>query len=186
MEPEREIFAVYSDGGVIQKNPSDIGGTWAFVQVDGDGQVIAERSGVIPADDTYGARVLAGRVTNNLTEFVALLKAVESLPAGFSGVIASDSEITIGRFFRDSPCAGIPEHMERRMRAAVARLGEPNVIRLKGHPSRADLAAGFKDGAPVSPFNVRCDQLCNLAGLDYLIQTGRVARTNRKGNKGDV
>lgn len=33
------VVAVYCDGGVILKNPSEVGGTWAWCAVDAEGQI---------------------------------------------------------------------------------------------------------------------------------------------------
>lgn len=54
MSKQVEIIAVYADGGVILKNPSAIGGTWAFCGVDAEGNRVIEGSGF---DDRPWARV---------------------------------------------------------------------------------------------------------------------------------
>jgi hypothetical protein len=42
-----DIHTVYADGGVVNINPSPIGGTWAFCHVDANGGRIREESGRI-------------------------------------------------------------------------------------------------------------------------------------------
>jgi ribonuclease HI len=86
---------VYCDGGVIGSNPSAMGGTWAFVLV--FSEIInlvtkievpysIESSGVItPAD------VDLPSVSNNVSEIVAALNALEILPADWAGTLYSDS-----------------------------------------------------------------------------------------------
>src|SRR4051794_41446106 len=86
------IRSIYADGGVIDRNPSSIGGTWAYCHVDDDDNRISEQGGIfIPSP--------RGLVTNNRMEFLALLSALEALPSGWSGRVCSDSRVTLGRLF---------------------------------------------------------------------------------------
>lgn len=178
--------AVYADGGVIRINPSPIGGTWAYCHSDELGSHCADGSGVL-SPSFVGTDV----VTNNQTEFYALLMAIESLPDNWQGVICSDSKLTLTRFFsaRRRPYSaarphapvvilnGVPDGVfvgfksipvawVDRMQAAVWRLGDGCVVqRLDGHPTRAHLLAGVgKRGMPVSEHQVWCDTQCGLVG----------------------
>lgn len=98
-----DVVATYSDGGCItcpvtrKFNPSPVGGTWASCHVNARGERVWTASGVITAVRVhrYG---LAG-VTNNLTEYAAVLAALAGLPDGWSGRVYSDSKNTLGRFF---------------------------------------------------------------------------------------
>lgn len=155
----RTIAALYADGGVIGTNPSTLGGTWAYVLVDDDGQSLDEQSGIVTA---AGAGV--GAVTNNYTEFLALVLGMEALPEGWRGTIFSDSMISLGRLFRGWKMTGIPAPLVKRGGIALQRLDLVNVrhVLLDGHPTRAQLRAGVgKRGNPVSVWNVRCDTLCS-------------------------
>ncbi len=60
---------LFCDGGVIQKNPSPLGGTYAYCLVEQDKRVW-ERAGVIGTDESG-----TPAVTNNLTEMLAVFSA---------------------------------------------------------------------------------------------------------------
>lgn len=153
------IAKLYADGGVIERNPSPIGGTWAYCHVNSDNTRIHEASGsVTPADCGVA------RVSNNMTEFLALLYGLESLPAGWVGKVFTDSGVTLMRFESPNTIAmnGIPDALVERLKAVRAKLGELTFHLLGGHPTKQELKDGFrrKDGKPVSEHNVRCDWLC--------------------------
>lgn len=155
------INHLYADGGVIQVNPSPIGGTWAFRIVQAD-VVICEESGVItPLEAGLPA------VTNNLTEMLALVMGLRSLPIDWIGVVCSDSQITLGRVFGSYKWAGIPTWLHKLYQQSRNRLlfwEDITYIQLDGHPTRNQLAAGIgKRGHPVSIHNVACDKACQLA-----------------------
>lgn len=170
------IAAVYTDGGVISKNPSEIGGTWAYRFVDKDGNVIETKSGIV-FPNQFGMDAL----TNNFTEFYAMLMAYESLPEHWYGDVFSDSEITLGRFFHSWKHEGIPvELITRAILAKRTRTARQYTL-LAGHPSKADLAAGTRikrksshmtDEYPVafyvSEHNKACDEECNAVAHRYL------------------
>lgn len=154
---EKPIIAVYADGGVIGRNPSEIGGTWAWCHVDADGEYIQCASGVIRP-----AQIGLPAVTNNVTEFAALARALRALPDGWSGEVYSDSRITLGRFFEGWKLEGIPENWHDCVQRHIRRLGELNWTLLDGHPTQAQLATGIgKRGNPVSRHNAWCDKECN-------------------------
>ena len=149
------IIAVYADGGVIGRNPSAIGGTWAFCAVDAAGLRLIERSGTLhPAE-------CGGPVSNNQAEYYALVNALEAMPAGWSGAVCSDSMVSLGRIFKGWKTDNLPEWMVSRAQAAMARLGWTWCVLLDGHPTKAHLAADVgKRGHPVSEHNVWCDARC--------------------------
>lgn len=156
--------ALYADGGVIGSNPSKLGGTWAWCWVSASGERIRTASGkVLP-------RTFLPLITNNVTEYVALVKGLESLPEGWSGAVYSDSKITLGRLFAQWRCNGLPLVLVRQGAAAVARLDWANInpILLDGHPAKAQLLAGRgKRGNPVSIHNVWCDAVCAEEARKY-------------------
>jgi len=153
------IERVYADGGVCLKNPSPIGGSWAWLQVAHD-EVLREASGhVTPGQAGFPG----GTVSNNFTELLAAVLALEALPDGWCGTLYTDSQVTLYRLTGSRKFGGIPEPLRRRCQAQLARVGFVRVVLLGGHPSRKDLAAGYRrDGLPVSKFNVRADELCGL------------------------
>lgn len=148
---------LFVDGGVIGRNPSEIGGTWAARLIYAD-QIVDEQSGVITPQQ-------AGlpAITNNLTEMAALVKGLRMLPSNWRGVICSDSQITLGRAFDGWRWAGIPDWLYRAFGYQVKRLvhwEKIDCVLLAGHPTKAQLAEGTKNGLPVSIHNVAVDRLC--------------------------
>jgi ribonuclease HI len=155
---EKPIIAVYADGGVIGLNPSAIGGTWAWCQVGEDGERLKCASGIIRPSPELGLFV----ITNNVTEFAALARALRALPDGWSGQVYSDSRITLGRFFEGWKLEGIPVGWGDHIQYLRKRLGVLEWTLLDGHPTKAQLAAGIgKRGNPVSAHNAWCDKECN-------------------------
>jgi len=156
------VRALYCDGGVIQKNPSAIGGTWAWCGTDENGTRIVRRGGFVPANGRF--------ITNNLTEYIAATLALEAMPEGWSGKLHSDSQITLGRLFWRWRNKNLPTNVYSRGMAAVERLGKVEPVLLQGHPTKADLACGIgkKRGLPVSIHNVWCDHECGRQAQLFL------------------
>lgn len=131
---------LYCDGGVIGRNPSTYGGTWAYRRVT-DGYVFEQKSGVItPAIAWMPA------ITNNLTEMLALMRGLEALPPGWVGVVYSDSQITLGRAFQGWKWKNIPPWLHQayqRQRARLVNWEKIQWVLLQGHPTQAELAAGI-------------------------------------------
>src|SRR5262245_43361803 len=126
-----QIVALYADGGCILKNPSTVGGTWAWCAVDAQGNRVIERGGVTPATETR-------EITNNHMEQIAVTLALEAMPAGWSGKVYSDSQIALGRVFKGWRIRNLPANVARRSAAAVERLGRIDIVLLQGHPTKAD------------------------------------------------
>jgi len=174
-EPAMIPHALYTDGGVIGRNPSTIGGTWAYRILTADGQVIEQASGaIIPAEADVDV------ITNNLTELYAALHGLEKLPANFTGAIYSDSQITLGRLFWSWRWTNIPPWMHNKYRALRKRITtweQITPVLLAGHPTRAELAAGIgHSNLPVSMHNLWCDQACQQAGRAYLAARQAIAQ----------
>lgn len=163
------VAQVYADGGVLLRNPSPDGGTFAAVWVNKIGGRVGFTTGsVTPAD--------LGRpwVSNNLTEVLALVAGLEPLPAGWAGEVFSDSLNAI-RAVRDCETRPNPDWLPAgiwdRVRGVRRRLGALSFVLLGGHPSKEELAAGKrKDGKPVSVHNVHCDKLCGEVAAAMLTQ----------------
>ena len=149
---------LYTDGGVIGKNPGKDGGTWAWCLVnEADGVTVeGERSGIVEA----GWLGLPA-ISNNVTELAAVVFGLEALPHGLVPVHwFTDSNVTLLRMTK-ATCKwnGVPVELKKRALAVRNRIASATL--LGGHPSRSELAAGVrKDGFPVSIHNVRCDELC--------------------------
>lgn len=160
------MHQLFADGGVININPSPIGGTWAY-RILADDLVVCEKSGVItPAQAKLPA------ISNNLTEMCALVAGLRALPADWQGTVYSDSQVTLGRVFMEWKWNNVPDWLHKKFQDAQSRLihwKDIQYILLDGHPTRAQLEAGTgKRGHPVSPHNVWCDQACGLAAQQFL------------------
>lgn len=161
------IKALYADGGVIRCNPSPIGGMYAWCIVQANERVKCG-SGIVTPD-----QIGLDLVTNNFTEYLALVSGLEQLPEGWSGQVCSDSQNALGRLFDGWKVNGIPASLIQRAYAALKRLDVPNIkpILLCGHPTQAELRIGFgKRGYPVSQHNVWCDTECQRLGKQYMQQ----------------
>jgi ribonuclease HI len=174
-----KVTHVFADGGCILGNPSEHGGTWAYLHVDGPlNRKVEGRSGIV-TNARFGAPV-----TNNAMEFLAVLKALEALPDGWSGVVASDSQCTLTRWQGSKrDFKGIPWEWSDRMQAVLARLGELTWRQLAGHPTKLDLERGRKiklvdgivvEGLPVSEWQAACDAQCTRLARQFREQYGIV------------
>lgn len=164
-----EIFA---DGGVVGKNPSPLGGTWCFLWVSRSGGRLYTEHGLVTP---LGAGLPA--ITNNYTELLAVLKAIQSVPPEWSGTVWTDSMVTFHRF-TSSPFGsfkGIPLPLVREVFRLRRECGF-QMRHLKGHPSEEELRAGVsRDGLPVSRHNVWCDRACGRVGRSLLEGRRRTA-----------
>jgi len=149
---------LYANGGVIYKNPSQFGGTWAF-RVLADGMVICEKSGVITPEQ-------AGlpSITNNLTEMIAVIEGFRVMPSYWVGRVFSDSQVTLGRVFMGWKWNNIPlwlHHLYQAERKRLMNWDDIKYTLLDGHPTQVQLEAGKgKRGGPVSIHNVWCEKVC--------------------------
>lgn len=162
---------LYTDGGVIDKNPSPIGGTWAWVLVDKDNEtVIDSKSGAFQPGvfRMYPNGPRYETVSNNVTEMVAMLKGLRAVPLNTPFIVYCDSMITLGRIFRKWRWRGMPPLIEKVWFASITEkmnLDKIKNIQLAGHPTEAQLASGVgRHGYVVSKWNVLCDLRCREAG----------------------
>ena len=159
---DRIPVSVFTDGGCIRQNPSLIGGTYAWCAVDAQGEVVGRSSGVHPASEEEP-------ITSNVMEFVAAVRALESLPRGWSGKLCSDSQITIGRLCHEWALNNLPRWWIERGGQVLRRLGRIEGVLLAGPPTRMELIKGYgKGGLPVSLHNVWADQRCREEAQAYL------------------
>lgn len=153
-----DVAALYADGGVIGKNPSTIGGTWAWAHVDVNSERIKTASGIITPTE---ARMPA--ITNNLTELYAIVLGLEALPAAWAGTVYSDSWVSLQRVFFAAKLNHVPTWLVERL-WNLQKTGQLRAVQwqlLDGHPTKAQLEAGRgKRGNLVSVHNVWCDEAC--------------------------
>lgn len=154
---KKDFTFLYCDGGILAEgsmsSSSNFGGAWAFVATDEDDEIVFSESGFIRLEDRP--------TTNNHTEMYAAIKALESAPNGWNGILFSDSELTLGRLFKGWTLNNLPEDFIHRFKSALDRLGIVIGQHLKGHPTKKDLKRGYTlKGRPVSRWNKMCDDLC--------------------------
>ena len=163
---------VFTDGGVIGKNPSREGGVSAYIVVR-DEQPICHKAVVV----SPGIHVSGEVVTNNDTETLAIIgglrAAIPYAGAGETINLASDSFVAICRTKNGKPGKNYCERMHRKMQVVLDPLAQRRVdIRyhlLAGHPDEKgnSLLYGYKnkDGLawPSSHWNDKCDKMCNAA-----------------------
>lgn len=157
------IAALYTDGGLIGRNPSPIGGTWCWCHVNESGKRIDSGKGILPAN-LDGIDV----VTNNNSELWAIIQGLNTLPDGWNGLVYSDSQVALGWAFWEFRSKGIPEKIRAALAVQANRMGNCRGILLDGHPTRAQLAAGIgKNNNPVSLHNVFCDAECTALAVKF-------------------
>lgn len=153
---------LFTDGGVISKNPSPYGGTWAWVLVH-EGKMVDRSSGILP--------VSLSPITNNQTELLAIIEGLKSVPLASTLEICSDSSISLGRVFRGSSFNNIPFWMETQLlqvKRSFRYWDKFSYTLIDGHPTKAQLASGIgKHGHPVSKWNKLCDDLCRAEAENY-------------------
>lgn len=155
---------LYVDGGVIGVNPSPCDGTWAWIRVDAEDNIIASDSGYVR--QVYPECPLP--VSNNVSELVAALQGLLALPEGWKGQFYSDSRITLGRVFQGWALAGVPDCLRRLILPAKFRPVEVTWWLLDGHPTAKHLAENRgKRGNQVSKWNAWCDKECSRLAKVY-------------------
>lgn len=153
---------IYTDGGVIGPNPSRHGCTWTFLHVSA-GQVLLKRSGIItPAD------LDIDEVTNNVSETIALVRALESIPADWSGVVFTDSMVARQRLLNPKLMGSLPVYLKKRV--AVLQRRKLDIRLVAGHPTEQELKQGYanRNRFPVSIHNVACDRECTRLAKLFL------------------
>jgi ribonuclease HI len=185
------ITAIYCDGGCVRKNPSEIGGTWAWVAVeevlpdfalqgmleevsqvelggvDSKAKYVKSDSGFVP-NSVYGVEI-----TNNIMEYEAVVRGLESMDDGWSGVVYSDSLITLQRIFGTWRNKNLPKMLIERKDKVMKRLGKVTCKHVDGHPTKKQLAEGLgKRGNIVSKWNIMADELCQKQSL---IKQGKIS-----------
>jgi ribonuclease HI len=160
------MIDIYMDGGVILRNPSPHGGTWAFVVVKGD-RVIKKESGAF-----FPSSMQSSTVTNNQAELVAAYHALKYLADDEMAHLYSDSEVTLGRLFYGYEMNNVPDWLKDELSAHKKRLQYFSTFKhtlLAGHPHRLSLTKGTdKRGRPVSKYNVMCDEMCRMRAEKYI------------------
>lgn len=156
---------LYADGGVIFKNPSPYGVTCAFVIVNKDSSIQSESF----------MFTHSGLSTNNQSELLSIILGLESLSNTNRAAIAevcSDSNVSLGRVFRNYSMSNIPEWTQVRLsntKKSLVNWDKFSYTLLDGHPTKKQLDIGMgKRGHPVSIWNKICDDLCQQESEKFM------------------
>lgn len=157
---------LYTDGGVIFKNPSPYGVTCAWALVD-DEHLIRHESYI---------SVLNGLTTNNQSELLAIVFGLESLhfmDRRSVVEVCSDSEISLMRVFMGSSMANVPQWIQNRLlnvKDKFINWDRFSYTLVGGHPTKISLKKGTNaKGQPVSRWNVFCDDLCRQESQKFMM-----------------
>ena len=152
---------LFTDGGCILKNPSEIGGTWAYVvrhraTHSDEWEIIKRESGVILPSPKYGRTI-----SNNLTELYAIIQASKGL--GTNVLCMTDSLVSM---LRASGLTlkynGLPDAFVNEMKEQLSTTTKWGYVLLSGHPTTKQLARGVgKRGTPCHELNKWCDEECS-------------------------
>jgi ribonuclease HI len=184
----RVVTTLYSDGGVVEVNPSPVAGVWAWCAADQTGWRLIENGGFVLATD--------GPISNNQMEWYAAMLALEAMPSGWSGALVTDSRNVLDRLAYLRRHLGLPESQVvvprnlpwqwyRRMVTSLLRLGDVHFRHVKGHPTAADLKRGYTlsaDGArkyDVADQQVWADAECNRQATRARLSRGGEALMRR-------
>lgn len=171
LPPEGTLWA-FCDGGVWKVNPSPVGGAWAVAVFLCDGPAGQCKDAIASEGD-----FAKSGVSNNVTETMAATVALEIIGATMTAaagaiqraVLFTDSNVA--RLRVEQPRAvkmdGYPTRLRDRLIAAKDLIGPRwplSVVLVAGHPTRAELKAGYKvkpsGSLPVHRHNVLVDELC--------------------------
>ncbi len=133
---DTRVVAITADGGCRLANPSKHGGMWAFRHLNRAHQAVREACGAVTVPEVSPLTT----VTNNFTEVLAVLIALEFLPDGWSGKVRTDSLHTIRVFRDDYDRYWLIEGVKLRIVNVLDRLGDLSYELLAGHPSKKEIA----------------------------------------------
>jgi len=114
-------------------------------------------------------------VENNMSEMLAVLLGIRALKAfdpSWSGLVSTDSQLTIRRWTQGASLKNIPYDWRRRMGELLRMPGDVGYHRrwtlLDGNPTALQLEENAgKRGHPVSIHNKTCDKLCQQAAVRF-------------------
>ena len=166
---------LYVDGGCVGRNPSKIGGTWAWCHVIDDEMVRWDFGVVRPMDACLDA------ITNNFTELLAAVYGLEAmeeeslakLNRKWKGIVHTDSKVTLRRLTDGKRFNGIPQWL-RLLALDLRRDRKWTPVLIGGHPTKAELRTGYRKGTklPVSEWNAWCDEACREEAKRFLDSKG--------------
>lgn len=187
----RPADGLYADGGLLSPAPTPHGLTWAWCRVESlwrpnltppgertkmERVVLQEDRGILTCSELDMTTT-----ENNLAETLAVLFGLEEMPDGWASTVYTDSLNALRRVMGTSTkMGGVPAVYVERLRAVRQRLGAYSAVLLGGHPTKADIAKGYRarDGKPVSIFNKECDARCTALKVQWWDKRRKVIPSN--------
>lgn len=167
-------FDIWTDGGVIARNPSTIGGSWAWVMVDTkNNRMVDSDSGIVVPDEKTDT------IKNNFTELYATLKALEAVSPEWDGVLHTDSLVTLYRLTGSNSFTGIPDEIkEWTLKLRKDRRWQVELV--AGHATKAEILRGTRkrNGLPTSKWNTWCDVECKRVAAEFMTNRSKHAKRN--------
>ena len=150
------MLELWTDGGVIQVNPSPVGLVWSWVLIE-DGKLSACDWGKLTPEE-----IGMPTCSNNNAELYAAVRGLEYMEDCSAFTWYTDSQVTIRRLTERTKMKGVPEWLALRTKALRR---DWNVVLVAGHPTKAELKAGKanRNGHMVSKWNKLVDELCGRA-----------------------
>lgn len=155
-----DIQSIWTDAGLLSRNPSDKGSVWAGVYVGQGGNVLMTKKGHLLCNQTLPS------ITSHVAELYAIIRALDSVPSEWTGEVYSDNETAIGWYFQTYKVNALPALVLREMLTSRNRLFNFPKIEFavcKSNPTQKELM--YKralDGTdmPVSIYNKMADKIC--------------------------
>ncbi len=159
------VPCVFTDGGLMSSNPSTVGGTWAWVRINEEGDVTDCKSGVL-----LPHHLQLTTVTNNQSEMTAIYKALKGIPSGWKGRLYSDSQICLTWIQSKKKWKNCPEWLESMVKTEIQRIHNSGGCVYFRHLD------GHQEGSHFHQWNCRCDQMCNEQRTLYEERNGIESR----------
>lgn len=180
MDPYIPPKSLWTDGGLLSRNPSKIGGTWAWVRVNEKLEIENQSSGILlPKHLNTEARVYT-EVTNSHSEITAIYRGLRELPDDWIGEIVTDSKLCISwltqkdRLGERLVWKNCPDWLQERV------IQEQNRIYGSGGHLKYRHVDGHQNDSIDHRFNILCDDMCRKEGEDYKERHGIVATTTKR------
>jgi ribonuclease HI len=153
-----DTIKVYTDGGGFANH-----GTWSYVVVNNDGELVSSGYGVVACDE-----LVVYRVQSNIAEIYAVIKAMEVVNDPH-GIVYTDSTVCKSVFAGfEKKRDWIPDSIKDSIaRTRKKILGKWKVKRVASHPTVQELEKGKRGRTAVSSWNVMADKLCQKAKQEF-------------------
>lgn len=153
--PDNLQYDLWTDGGTLGRNPSPIGGVWAWTLVNERGVKLECDSG------GFEPKALdMPTLSNNVMELYAALRGLVEMPQGWAGFLYTDSKITWYRLASSDSFKGVPPKLKDMcLQLRARKMWTPLLV--AGHPTKEDLLVGYnRKGLKASTHNQWCDHEC--------------------------